>query len=187
MREPTQDELRRFVDQNVIYCVSTLIYELSRTDFGPELMELGAFHRKPDHSEKIEELEEEIAEIVDQIDLLDNAIDNLEDRIYDQPLEDPEINILRQRQDAAGNTKDELIVKLQTLEEQKDELEREQEEGDEVYEHWIVDRWFAEKLAARDEVIFEFMGMTIWGRTCTGQAILLDGVISDIWKSLQGA
>lgn len=51
----------------------------------------------------------------------------------------------------------------------------------EAFEHWIVSDWLASKLEERGEmVIRDFLGLTIWGRTCTGQAIRIDGVISDI-------
>lgn len=51
----------------------------------------------------------------------------------------------------------------------------------EVFEHWVVTDWLAMHLRARGEVVGEFMGLTIWGRQCTGQAIMLDSVIRDIW------
>lgn len=55
----------------------------------------------------------------------------------------------------------------------------------EVYEHWVVDRYFATReLATRGHVVFEFGGMTIWGRPTTGQSISLDGVIRDIVRGL---
>lgn len=55
----------------------------------------------------------------------------------------------------------------------------------EIYEHWVVDRYFAcNELEPRGHVVFEFCGMTIWGRPTTGQAILLDGVIRDIVREL---
>ena len=49
-----------------------------------------------------------------------------------------------------------------------------------VYEHWIVSDRLAEKLKARGEVVKDFMNLTIWGRTTTGQAIAMDGVIEAI-------
>lgn len=59
-------------------------------------------------------------------------------------------------------------------------------DGREVFEHWIVSEWFADKLEAAGEVIEkDFHGLTIWGRTCSGQAILLDSVICDIYDALQ--
>jgi hypothetical protein len=55
----------------------------------------------------------------------------------------------------------------------------------EVYEHWIVSDWLAEKLKAHGERIDDdFAGMTIWARTTTGQAISMDYVIRKITKEL---
>lgn len=53
-------------------------------------------------------------------------------------------------------------------------------ETHEVYEHWLVSSWLARKLEAEGEVVGEFAGLTIWGRTTTGQAICMDGVIETI-------
>lgn len=50
----------------------------------------------------------------------------------------------------------------------------------EVYEHWIVSDWLGRQLEKRGEIVGEFKGLTIWGRTCTGQAIFLDEVIQEI-------
>ena len=45
-------------------------------------------------------------------------------------------------------------------------------------EWWKVSNWLIEKLEEEGEpVIRDF---NIWGRTCSGQAILLDGVITAI-------
>lgn len=55
----------------------------------------------------------------------------------------------------------------------------------EAHEHWIVSDWLAGKLEAKGEMVLcDFFGMTIWGRACTGQAILLDSVICDIYDEL---
>lgn len=55
----------------------------------------------------------------------------------------------------------------------------------EVYEHWVVDRYFAKReLEPRGHVVFDFGGMTIWGRQTTGQSISLDGVIRNIVREL---
>jgi hypothetical protein len=52
-----------------------------------------------------------------------------------------------------------------------------------AYEHWIVSNWLADKLEEKGEMILrDFLGLTIWGRTCTGQSISLDRVITDIAK-----
>lgn len=58
----------------------------------------------------------------------------------------------------------------------------------EAYEHWIVSDYLADKLESAGEMILrDFMGLTIWGRTTTGQAIHLDSVICDIYNDLQSA
>jgi len=58
----------------------------------------------------------------------------------------------------------------------------EEEDHIEALEHWAVSSWLADELAERGEMVTEFMDFYIWGRTCSGQAIMLDGVIQDIAK-----
>lgn len=51
----------------------------------------------------------------------------------------------------------------------------------EAYEHWIVDSWFARELESHGEMIArDFLGLTIWGRTTTGQSISMDHVVLTI-------
>lgn len=58
-------------------------------------------------------------------------------------------------------------------------------EGDEVYEHWIVSDWLAQKLRERGEAVSDdISGLVVWGRTTTGQAISMDAVIRDITAQL---
>lgn len=55
----------------------------------------------------------------------------------------------------------------------------------EVYEHWAVTHWFANKLiAAGEKVDTDFAGLCVWARTTTGQAIYADSVIERIAKEL---
>lgn len=55
----------------------------------------------------------------------------------------------------------------------------------EVYEHWAVSTWFAEKLeAAGERVDTDFAGLNVWARTTTGQAISIDAVIERIVREL---
>ena len=59
------------------------------------------------------------------------------------------------------------------------------EEPIEALEYWIVSDWLANKLESYGELVTkDFLGLTIWGRTCSGQAILLDWVISQICNDL---
>lgn len=51
----------------------------------------------------------------------------------------------------------------------------------EVYEHWAVSSWLADKLEAKGErVDRDFADLSIWARTTTGQAIYMDNVIQEI-------
>jgi len=55
----------------------------------------------------------------------------------------------------------------------------------EAYEHWIVDRWFAEKLEAKGEMIsYDIYGLVVWGRTDTNQEILVDDVVRQIYNEM---
>lgn len=56
---------------------------------------------------------------------------------------------------------------------------------DEVYEHWTIPEGFiANELKEHGQVVFDFGGLTIWGRMTTGQSISMDGVIRCIVKGL---
>ena len=49
-------------------------------------------------------------------------------------------------------------------------------EEKEIYEWWLVSPYIAEKLAYCDEAILRTGFGTYWGRTCTGQSIIADGI-----------
>lgn len=55
----------------------------------------------------------------------------------------------------------------------------------EPFEHWIVSSWLAERLAERGALVGEWCDLHIWGRETTEQAIILDGIISEIYDSIQ--
>ena len=55
----------------------------------------------------------------------------------------------------------------------------------EVYEHWVVNSsWAADDLRAYGQIVFEFGGLTIFGRCTTGQSILLDGWVRRLMRDL---
>jgi hypothetical protein len=56
----------------------------------------------------------------------------------------------------------------------------------EALEHWLVSDWLADNLEAAGEMIIrDFMGLTIWGRRTSGQAISIDYVICKIYNEMQ--
>lgn len=58
----------------------------------------------------------------------------------------------------------------------------------EIYEHWIVSKHLAEKLAEKGEKVdLDFDGLIIWGRPTTGQAISIDHVICKIYDETMEA
>ena len=52
----------------------------------------------------------------------------------------------------------------------------------EALEHWVVSDWLANRLREQKEMVIDFYGLTIWGRTTSGQAIYIDSVIEDIYN-----
>lgn len=54
----------------------------------------------------------------------------------------------------------------------------------ETYEFWVVSDYFGRKLSERGENVQEILGLTVWGRTTTGQAISMDSVICDIYDDI---
>ena len=60
-----------------------------------------------------------------------------------------------------------------------------EENPTEALEHYIVSDWLADKLIAQGEMVTkDFLNLTIWGRTCSGQAIICDSVIQYIYEGL---
>lgn len=57
-------------------------------------------------------------------------------------------------------------------------------EPQEVFEWWAVSEFLYLKLKERGYPVIEYGCTHIWGRTCTGQAILLDHVISVICEEM---
>lgn len=56
---------------------------------------------------------------------------------------------------------------------------------DEALEHWVISDSLATNLEAQGEIVLrDFHGLTIWGRTCSGQAITCDGCIRTVARSL---
>jgi len=67
--------------------------------------------------------------------------------------------------------------------------EEPENEPQEILEWWIVDEWLYSKLKEHGEAVLEWGNNHYWGRTTSGQAIMLDGVISAICEEqeiLQG-
>ena len=80
-----------------------------------------------------------------------------------------------------------LVQELSKDEKYMDELSEVQvryddEYAEEALEHWLVSDWLANRLREQGEMVIDFMDLTIWGRTTSGQAIYIDSVIEDIYN-----
>jgi hypothetical protein len=71
------------------------------------------------------------------------------------------------------------------IEEARNEFEELETEPADIFEWWIVDSWFYEKLQQQCQPVLEYGNLYFWGRCTTGQAILLDYVISRICEGME--
>jgi hypothetical protein len=76
---------------------------------------------------------------------------------------------------------------VQLVEEAREEFEEATEESEpqEIYEWWAVSSYLFDKLKANGACVVDAGSCYVWGRTTSGQAILLDGVISDICEGME--
>ncbi len=57
---------------------------------------------------------------------------------------------------------------------------RDNAEPEEVYEWYLVSEWLGRKLAAIGECVLDSGYGVFWGRTCTGQAVIMDGTLQRV-------
>lgn len=153
-----QEIKRRFVDREVVYCVSMMVHEVTKqADNFPEWADdlYGAYEGYPDYEEA----------------LTDNGWEQYEDEFGVECWKNED------GETWAGDA-EEVCMEFNI-----DVYEY----APEVFEHWIVSGYLAERLQAHGEkVIEDILGVgPIWCRTCTGQAILLDHVISEICEEME--
>jgi len=158
----------QFVNREVKHCVSSLIHELAQDE--KYFDELAPVLMQDDWEEPAEDLINYNMNREDCIEYLESlAIDCKED----EPIE-------TLREAVLENAKEEG---LQEFCEQK---------GIDTYtnealEHWIVSDWLAAKLQDHGEMVLRDADwhFPVWGRQCSGQAILLDDVISKICEDME--
>jgi len=153
-----QEIKRKFIEREVLTCQSSLVEELINKEIF-QLEEIENFYKdNTKQIEKIEKLEEEKEKLEDQL------------KIYKENKQEEEIFQLEE---------------IEKIESEIEELEEEEEDPQEIFEWWLITEWLAQKLREKQEPILENEYGIWWGRTCTGQAILLDSVITEICSDLQ--
>ena len=159
----------KLVQRDVIACVSTLVSELAaKAEHFPEYEDdlYRAF--------SADDWEQGAADAVDGMDA-ESLREYLEENDVEQ-IPEGEEDMRRAVLDHIGTDAREFCENNRLAVPSRD-----------VLEHWIVTDWLADCLENRGELIIrDFFGFdAIWGRTCSGQAILLDGVIWDICESME--
>jgi hypothetical protein len=154
-----QEIKRQFVEREVIYNVSCLVSELYKNDeYMDELLELFAV---PDYEAAVED--------ADNIHV--QFSNHLDGWVWVNKEAHEISNVFDTEQEALENA---------VYEHNLDYDHRE------ALEHWIVSGFLARKLKEHGEMVADdFLGLTIWGRGTTGQAILLDNVISEICEEME--
>jgi hypothetical protein len=85
--------------------------------------------------------------------------------------------------DSEGISEETHERNLQLIEDAKSEFENLETESQEVFEWWLVSDYLCKKLSRKGYVVIA--DENIWGRTTTGQAILLDYVITEICAEME--
>ena len=179
-----QITIQDLVAREVIYCVSALMHELPKKsdEFFEEFSHL---YESIDYEEaESYEIEGNDCEIYETI---DNCFGVLSKSVIEELDCDEEIE-----------TEEEYEDRLEWIVEPEHACKEEairayfekkgldiQSYTSEVYEHWIVSEWLANRLEEYGEAVDkDVYGMCVWGRTTTGAAIYLDWVIEQIYQDL---
>lgn len=148
----------RLVGREVIHCANEMLWELQNNGgYSDEIMEL--FYSNIDWEQMAENVRYELG-----VSELKQVLDELEFKNYDQ------VDNFTEFIDTAINLG--LSYEPENV-------------YSEPYEFWIVSEYFGNKLKAHGAIVEDFMGFTIWGRETSGQAILLDGIISRIAEDME--
>lgn len=172
-----------YVRRHIGPCVSSLMYDVGQNleecsrIFDFDYDEAISWFQVPDYESAVSDFVDE-AEF-DQLEWIGNEFGELE-----QPL----VNEIR-----GDDVTDEQIEKARTtiktiFPDNAEEIAQHfdlEPNYDDVYEHWIVDsNWFADELKKYGQVVFEFGGLTIFGRCTTGQSISIDGFLRRMVRDL---
>ena len=185
-----------WVERNIGQCVSSLMYNVGRNleecsrifDFDYDEA-LGWFQRE-DYSEVVSDFIDDAD--LDDLETIADMVGDWEGSVYSVLGMSPE-------EYAAEETSEEdqtedlkaLRTKVKALitnDSEYAEIGRHFDldpDYDEVYEHWIVNSsWAADDLRAYGQIVFEFGGLTIFGRCATGQSLSLDGWVRRLMRDL---
>lgn len=174
----------------VIYCVSSLIYELREVaeqldDYDTYMTLTGG---KPDYEEaarafimddadldQLEEIAEENGYWSDAIDEVDpGRMSSDEDWVLNKTEMLPALRDEVWKITYGASDGPEWVCNHFNLD----------PEYSEVYEHWLCSTHFGNLLRSKGEIVEEYLGLLVWARTTTGQSISQDWVVTEIMREL---
>jgi len=178
-----QREVGRFVKNNVTECQSMLVDHLLSTGvFEYEDITNCWFYRVDlsdgeEYFNTWEQVEEKKAEVEERKDRLEDIVNELEERLE---LSEDEGAIL-----ILTNSIETLQKALESCGDDLFTLDRAESEPKEIYEWWLVRRDFLDDLEEKGEPVLRTDYGDWWGRCTTGQAILLDSVICNLYDEFK--
>lgn len=176
----------RFIEQNVYSRVGTMVeyilqksYEDSDAPFSWD--DITNYY--PDHSDRIEEIEEELEALEEQKEELEDKQGDTQEEIEEaeEAGDTDTVNACESLFAVYSQRIEEVEDKITALEDEQEELENDTAPA-EIFEWWRVSSFLADKL---NEYGYCILDGDIWGRTTTGQAILLDYVITLICSDME--
>ena len=160
----TMITIQELVQHEVIYCVSSLVHNLTQQNKLEEELAISLWQGAIDYEAAEYEINQD-GSCLNQKNGLWGLYDNNDP---DEPIVDYEYE-----------TRNELIQDY--FDDRGWDIN---EHRSEVFEHWIVSSWLALRLIEQGETVVECYGLTIWCRTTTGQAIYADYVIQTIYQAI---
>ena len=185
-----------WVERNIGQCVSSLMYDVGRNleecsrIFDFDYDEALGWFQSEDYSEVV-------SDFIDDADL--NDLETIADMVGDWEGAVYSVLGMSPEEYAAEETSEEdqtedlkalrpKVKALITNDSEYAEIGRHFDldpDYDEVYEHYVVNSsWAADDLRAYGQIVFEFGGLTIFGRCATGQSLSLDGWVCRLMRDL---
>lgn len=161
----------QFVKREIVYCLSSVMDEV----FSAGLVnyeDIENYWVYPEYRGTYADFDGGTEEQrQEEIDRLNELLESIEEELHDE--------------DTPPTNTEEIEAKADKLTAEIEELESLDQEAQDIYEWWLVTDWMYEKLQEIGEPVLEWGSLNIWGRGCSGQAILLDYSISKICEGME--
>ena len=169
--ETLEQTAERIVRQEVRLCLSYLVSTLA----AGISIDAPGLHKVSEQTRSLLELTEQAAELAAPVDDYEEAA--IQEGWKEQPREPDGQHIFKDTTD--GQTW--CAADWRTL---CHDLDIKPYQRD-VFEHWAVSDWLADKLIERGEKVDkDFAGLCVWARTTSGQMISMDSVIEAIAREI---